>query len=139
MLANDGARAWEVGIVEGVLERGELLVFVVAVDGDLVDQAVEFGAGLAGVAHCGLGLPSGWRSGGWVEPVKDEWRAADLAALEAADRAVQADSGAALVELDDGAVDAVEVAGAGVAVDPHAVTDAELGERLRRAGVCSSS
>jgi hypothetical protein len=39
------------GVVEGVLERRELLVLVVAIDGDLLDQAVEFGIGLAGWAH----------------------------------------------------------------------------------------
>src|ERR1700694_511842 len=78
------------------------------------------------------GLPFG-SSGGWIEPVKDERWAADLAALEAADRAVQAYGCAVLVELDDVALDAVQVAGAGVVVDADAVTDVEHRERFGRA------
>src|SRR4029453_8533036 len=44
-----------------------------------------------------------------------------------------ADRGAVLVELDDGAVDAVQVAGAGVVVDAHPVADVQQGERFGRA------
>jgi hypothetical protein len=71
-------------------------------------------------------------SGGWAESVKDEWRAADLAALEAADRTVHAYNCGVVVELDDDAVDAVQVVGVGVVVDPHAVADVEHRERLLR-------
>jgi hypothetical protein len=39
--ADDGAGAWEVGVVEGDLEAGKLLLLVVAVNGDLLDQRVE--------------------------------------------------------------------------------------------------
>ena len=67
---------------------------------------------------------------GWLEPVEDEWWAADLAAFEAADGLVDADGGGLVVEVDDRSVDAVQVAGAGVVVDADAVADAELGERL---------
>jgi len=35
VFADDGAGAREAGVVEGVLERCELLVLVVAIDGDL--------------------------------------------------------------------------------------------------------
>jgi hypothetical protein len=62
----------------------------------------ELGVGLAGWAHRFL-----LGSSGWVESVQDEWWAADLAALEAADRAVHAHDGAVRVELNDDAVDAV--------------------------------
>jgi hypothetical protein len=44
---------------------------------------------------------------------------------------VDADGGALLVEVHDRAVNAMQVAGAGVVVDADAVADAELGERLR--------
>jgi hypothetical protein len=47
VLADDGAGAREArGIVEGVLEGDELFVFVIAVDGDLGDQAVQVRVGL---------------------------------------------------------------------------------------------
>jgi hypothetical protein len=42
---------------------------------------------------------------------------------------VYADRGGALVELEDRAVNAVQVAGAGVVVDPHAVADVQRRER----------
>jgi hypothetical protein len=48
VLADDGAGAWEAGVlVKGVLEALKLFVFVVAVNGDLFDQRVEFCVGLA--------------------------------------------------------------------------------------------
>jgi hypothetical protein len=66
--ADDRAGAWGVGVlVEGGLEARELLVFVVAVDGDLVDEGVEFWIGLAGCAD--VQAISLWLSGGRVEPV----------------------------------------------------------------------
>ena len=68
--------------------------------------------------------------GGWREPVEDEWWAADLTALEAADGPVDADGGGLVVELNDCSVDAVQVAGAGVVVDADAVADVELDERF---------
>jgi len=68
---------------------------------------------------------------GWREPVEHEGWAADLTACEAAGGPVDADGGALLVELDDRAVDAVQVAGAGVLVNADAVAEVELGERLR--------
>jgi hypothetical protein len=114
------------------LEACELFVFVVAVDGDLVDQAVELGIGSSGWAHGGTGLFLGG-SGGWVQPVQDERRAADLTAFEAADRAVHADGRGVLVEFHDVALDAVQVAGAGVVVDPDAVADVEHRECFRGA------
>lgn len=46
------------------------------------------------------------------ELFEGEWWAADLAGVEASDGAVQADGGAFVVEFDDGAVVALEVAGA---------------------------
>jgi len=75
VLADDGAWTWEGRVVlKGGLERGELLVFVVAVDGDLLDQAVELGVGL-GRADGGLLL-----SGGWGQALQQQGRAlADLA------------------------------------------------------------
>jgi len=55
-LADDGARAGEVGVlVERVLEGGEGFVLVVAVDGDVGDQVVEVGIGWARRAHAGSG------------------------------------------------------------------------------------
>jgi len=51
-----GAGARKAGVVEGVLERRELLVLVVAIDGDLLDQAVEVGIGPAGWTHGRTGL-----------------------------------------------------------------------------------
>jgi hypothetical protein len=113
-------------LVEGVLEARQLFVLVVGVDGDLFDQVVEFGIGLARWAH-GFSL-----SGGGVGAVQDEWWAADLAVFEPADRAVHAHDGGVLVQLDDHALDAVQVAGAGVVIDPHAVSDREHRERFLR-------
>ncbi len=61
--ADDGAGAWEVPVlVEGGLEACELLVFVVAVDGDLVDQGVELWIGLAGCAQELIVSSSSWRA-----------------------------------------------------------------------------
>lgn len=78
-----------------------------------------------------MGLLAGWLSGGWREPVENEGWAADLTAFEAAAGPVDADGGGLLVEVHDSAVDAVQVAGAGVVVDADAVADVEPGERLR--------
>lgn len=55
VFADDGAGARQVGVVEGILERGQRLVFVVAVDGDLGDQGVQLGVGLLGWADGGIG------------------------------------------------------------------------------------
>ena len=121
MFADDGAGAWEaVVFVEGVLEAHQLLVFVVGVDGDLIDQTVEVGIGWAGWRSRGL---LGF-SGGGLKAVQHEWRAADLAALEAPDRAVHTDDGGVLVEFDDDALGAMQVAWARLMVDLHAVPDA---------------
>jgi hypothetical protein len=61
-----------------------------------------------------LSSGSAWRlgssvslSGGWVESVRDKWWAADLAAVEPADRAVHAHGRCVPVVLDDDAVDAL--------------------------------
>lgn len=59
--------------------------------------------------------------------------AADLAGVEASDEAVQADGGSLVVDLDDRAMEAVEVAGADRVVDPHVLADAEFGEDGRGA------
>ena len=69
-------------------------------------------------------------SGGWVEPVEDQGWAADLAALETANGAVHADGRGAVIEFDHDALDAVEVAGCCVVVDPHAVADVQHRERF---------
>jgi hypothetical protein len=53
--------------------------------------------------------------------------------VEAADRTVQADGGSFVVELDDGTVETLEVAGADGVVDAHLVADAQLGQRGRGA------
>ncbi len=45
---------------------------------------------------------------------------------------VHTDDGGVLVEFDDDPVDDVQVAGAGVGVDPHAVADGQHRERLLR-------
>ena len=49
------------------------------------------------------------RGGLWLQAVQGQWRAADVAAFEAADGAVQADGRAVVVEVDDPAADAVQV------------------------------
>jgi hypothetical protein len=67
------------------------------------------------------------------ELLEGERRAADLAGVEAAYGAVQADGGPFVVELDDGSVETLEVAGADGAVDAHLVADAQLGQRGRGA------
>jgi|SRR5947209_16192299 len=72
-------------------------------------------------------------SGCCVEPVEDKRRAPDLTGLEAPDPTVYADRGAMLVEIDDDALDAVQVPGAGLAIDANTVADVELVERLGRA------
>ena len=64
-----------------------------------------------------------------VQLVEDERWAADLAACEASDGAVHADGGGVIVEVDC-AVDALQVAGFGAAVDAHVITDVQPGERL---------
>lgn len=73
-------------------------------------------------------------SGCRVEPVEDKRRAPDLTGLEAPDPTVYADRGAVLVEIDDDALDAVQVPGAGLAIDANTVADVEPVERLGRAG-----
>jgi hypothetical protein len=104
--------------VEGVLEALKLLVLVVAVDGDLFDQRVEFASRLAwraGVIAVSLG------SGGWVQAVQQQrWTLADLAASGAADGLVDADGGGVLVEFDHDAFDTAEVLGSGVVVEADA-------------------
>lgn len=65
------------------------------------------------------------------ELLEGERRAADLACVEAAYGAVQADGGPLVIELDDGAVETLEVAGADGVVDAHLVADAQLGQRGR--------
>ena len=83
---------------------------------------------MAGGAHGGSsGL------GRWVEAAEYEWWAADLAALEAADRSVHADKRGVIVNLGDDAVNAVQVAGTGVVVDLHAVADRQHRERFQGA------
>jgi hypothetical protein len=106
--ADDRARAWEAAVlVKRCLSGGELFVFVVAVDGDVLDQAVELGGGVAGWADR-ISL----RSGGWVEAFQQQrWALADLAAAEPADRLVHADGGGVLVELHHDAFDATQVLG----------------------------
>lgn len=71
-------------------------------------------------------------SSGWVEAVEHKRWAADLAALEPADRTIYADDGGVRVEFDDDPLDSVQVTRAGVAVDPHSIADAEHCERLLR-------
>jgi predicted nucleotidyltransferase len=73
-----------------------------------------------------------YASSGWAESVKGERRAADLAALEASDRAVHPHESCMLVKLNVHAVDAVQIARAGVMVDLHAVADVEHRERFVR-------
>jgi hypothetical protein len=81
-----------------------------------------------------LDASSGCRlSGGLVEFVERERWAAELAAAEAPDRTQQADCDGAVVEVDDHAVFAVQVAGSDVAVDPDRIADTELGDRIRGA------
>ncbi len=53
--------------------------------------------------------------------------------MKASDGAVQADGGPFVVELDNGAVETLEVAGADGVVDADLVADAQLGQRGRGA------
>ena len=69
-----------------------------------------------------------WLRGGTVELVEREWWTAKLAAAESSDRAQKADRDAVIVEVDDYAVLALQVAGADVAVDPDGIADAQFGD-----------
>jgi len=53
--------------------------------------------------------------------------------VEASDGAVEADGGALVVEVDDRAALAVEVARADGVVDAHLIADAQFSKRVRRA------
>jgi hypothetical protein len=63
-----------------------------------------------------------------VELVEREWWTAKLAAAESSDRTQKADRDAVIVEVDDYAVLALEVAGADIAVDPDGISDAQFGD-----------
>jgi hypothetical protein len=124
-ISREKVRGAEVGL-ELDVEEGDVIAASLAVAGR--DQLVELGIGSMGSSPDRvLGCCS---SAGRAESIKGEWGAADLAALEASDRAVDPHDSGVLVEFDDDAVDAVQVAGARVTIDLHSVTDVEHRERF---------
>ena len=83
VLADDGARAGEGGVViEGDFEPAELLVVVVAVDGDLLDQLVEVSVGRSPWARSPFSS-DGEGGGGWLPGAGGEELVEDVEAVVA--------------------------------------------------------
>jgi len=111
LLSDDAAAAREARLlIEEALEPHHDLVFVLGVDCDLPEQAVE-------LLVVSLGAWHGWivsllPSGSLAQLLEGQWRAADLATREAPHGPVHADRDTLVVDLEDAAPQPAQVLGA---------------------------
>ena len=108
VFADDGAGARELGVSSKAFSNP--ISCSSSSWGSTVISSIRLsssGSAVAGWAH-GVSL-----SGGWVQAVKQEWRARRISPLRSGRSVVHADGRGVRLEFDDDAVDAAEVLGAG--------------------------